>query len=70
MALHQTLAVQESQCVKGGRQQFLNFLRRKRPVAKDLTESLLGIFHHDEEKLAASELTQARVEKLNQVRMG
>jgi hypothetical protein len=37
---------------------------------QDLRESLLRIFHYDEEELMASELAQTRVEKLDQVRMG
>jgi hypothetical protein len=39
-------------------------------VGKDLSESLFGIFHYDEEKLATSELALTSVEKPNQAGMG
>ena len=70
LALHQVLAVKESQRVQGGREHFLHFVGSKGPLQKYLRESLLGIFHYDEEKLAAAELAQTCIEKPNQVRMG
>ena len=70
LGVHQVLAVKESQGVQGGWEHFPHFVGSKGPVRKDLRESLFGIFHHDEEKLAAAELAQTCVEKPNQVRMG
>ena len=70
LALHQVLAVKESQGIQGGKEHFVHFVGSKGPVGKDLSERLFGIFHYDEEKLATSELAQTGVEKPNQVRMG
>ena len=70
LALHQVIAVKESQGIQGGKEQILHFLGSKSPVAKDLSESLFGIFHYDEEKLATSELAQTCVKKPDQARMG
>jgi hypothetical protein len=69
LALHQVLAVKESQRVQRGREHFLHFVGRKGPLEKYLRESLLGIFHYDEQKLPPSELAQTCIEKPNQVRM-
>ena len=62
--------MKEGQRVQGGREHLLHFLDSQGPLEKDLIESLVGIFHDDEEKLAASELAQTCIEKPNQVRMG
>ena len=70
LALHQAHAVKESQGVQGGKQHFPHFVGSKRPLGKDLRESLFSVFHHDEEKLQAPELAATRLEKPNQVRMG
>ena len=51
LALHQVLAVQESQGVQGGKEHFPHFIGRQGPVGKHLSESLFGVFHYDEEKL-------------------
>ena len=45
-------------------------LGRQRPLRKDLSEGLLGVFHDDEQSRVTSELTTAGVEKPNQTRMG
>jgi hypothetical protein len=39
-------------------------------VAKNLSESLFGVVHHDEEKLPTVVLAQTCVEEPNQVRVG
>jgi hypothetical protein len=70
LALHQAFAVKESQGVEGGKQHFPHFVGSKGPVGKNLSESLLSIFHYNEEKLVPPELATTRVEKANQVRMG
>ena len=69
LAVHQIFAVKESQGVEGGNQHFPDFVGSKGSAGKDLRESLLSIFHHDEEKLVIAELATTRVEKANQVRM-
>jgi len=62
--------MKESQGVQGGKEHFPRLVGSKGPVGKNLSESLLGIFHYDEQKWATSELTTTCVEKPNQVRMG
>ena len=62
--------MQESQRVQGGQEQFLHFGGGQGPVGQHLRKGLFGMLHHDEEKLAAFQLAQPRVEKPNQVRMG
>jgi hypothetical protein len=39
-------------------------------VRQDLRESLVGVLHHNEEKIMAPELAASGVENGNQVRMG
>jgi hypothetical protein len=69
LALHQALTVKESQGIQDGREHLLHFVGSKDPLEEDLRERLFGIFHYDEEKLAASELAKTCVEKPNQMRM-
>jgi len=70
LAMHQVFAVKKSQCVEGRKQHFPDFVGSKGPVGKNLRESLLCIFHHNEEKWVPPELATTHVEKANQVRMG
>ena len=69
LALHEVFAVKEGQSVERGKQHFPNFVGSKGPVRKDLRERLFSIFHHDEQKLLASELAMTCVEKPNEMRM-
>jgi hypothetical protein len=70
LAVHQVFTVKKSQGVEGRKQHFPDFVGGKGPVGKNLRESLLRIFHHNEEKWVPPELATTRVEKANQMRMG
>ena len=67
--MHQVFAVDKRQCVERGQQHLPDFVRRERPVRKNLSECLLGMIHDDEEERVTRNLTRARVENANQVRM-
>jgi len=70
LAVHQLAPVQKGQGLQGRRQQFLDFLGAQSPVAQDLCEGLVCIFHHDEEIVLPLGLPTADLEQLDQVRMG
>jgi len=61
--------VKKSQGIQGGGQHLLHFVGSKSPLEQDLREGLFGVFHYDEEKLAAAELAQTCIEKPNQMRV-
>ncbi len=54
--------MKEGQCIQSGRQHILHFVRGKGTMQQDLRESLIGILHHHEDKLAAPKLAQAGIE--------
>ena len=68
-AVHQLPAVEIRQGAKGCRQKFPHLAGSQGPAGKYLPEMLIRIIHHDEEKVVSPELTAARVEKADQVRV-
>src|SRR5450755_891041 len=70
MSLYQFLAVKERQYVERGVKHLPHFVVGQGPAREDLSESLPGIFHDDEEKLMISYLATTRIKEVNQVRMG
>src|SRR6266404_6856027 len=68
-ALHQILAVEIGQRIQGCRQQVPHLVRSQGPAGKNLSEILLRMIHHDEQKVVPPELATARVEKAHQVRV-
>src|SRR5882757_6195050 len=62
--------MEESQAGQDGNQHVPHLVGSKGALGKNLRESLISVFHHDEDKLEISQPAAARLENSNQVGMG
>src|ERR1700722_13283243 len=62
--------MQEPEDGQNGAQHFSHLVRRKGALGKNLRERLFGVVHHEKDKRQTVEFAAARLEKLDQMRMG
>ena len=70
MPVNQVLAVQESQGIHGGQQQFPGFFPDQGTTQKKIGEILVGMLHDHVQVLILCELAPTGVQETEQVRMG
>jgi len=67
--MNEAPAVEKIEHVERRYEELTRFVGAQRTVGQNLSQGLLGVFHHHEEELVITELAVTRVEQPQQVRM-